>query len=124
LNSTARSVAKTANTATMTVAAPVTTPAVDLMPCATASSVRIPPSNASRIGLRMKRSTCTGSFICPLASASRRRSAIAARTAGAVTSSALIATDSNAGRTVIEPTIATATTMIVPVETTRTSGCR
>ena len=46
--------AKIANTPTMTIAALVTTPAVDLMPCATASSVLAPRSNASRIRLMMK----------------------------------------------------------------------
>jgi hypothetical protein len=54
LNSSRLSVAKTANTATITTAALVTTPAVLLMPCATASSVRSPRSTASRIRLRMK----------------------------------------------------------------------
>ena len=47
------SVAKTPNTATITIAALVTVLAVDLMPCATASSVFMPPSNASRTRLRM-----------------------------------------------------------------------
>ena len=42
-----------ANTATITTAALVTTPAVDLMPWRTASSVRIPPSTASRMRLTM-----------------------------------------------------------------------
>ena len=45
--------AKEANTATMTAAALVTTPAVERMPCAVAASVPIPPSTASRIRLRM-----------------------------------------------------------------------
>ena len=53
LNSSMLSVAKIANTATITAAAPVTTPAVLLIPCATALSVRMPPSTASRIRLRM-----------------------------------------------------------------------
>jgi hypothetical protein len=47
-------VPKTAKTATMTIAALVTTPAVDLMPCATASSIFMPRSKDSRIRLRMK----------------------------------------------------------------------
>ncbi len=46
-------IAKTLNTATITAAALVTTPAVVLMPCATASSVPSPRSYASRIRLRM-----------------------------------------------------------------------
>ena len=45
--------ANTENTAIITTAALVTTPAVDLMPCATASPVLIPPSYASRIRLTM-----------------------------------------------------------------------
>ncbi len=53
LNSVALSVAKIENTATITIAALVTTPAVCLMPCATARSVLIPPSTASRIRLMM-----------------------------------------------------------------------
>src|SRR3954451_3692423 len=53
LKSTELSVAKTANTATMTIAALVTVTAVARMPCDTASSVRIPRSTASRIRLRM-----------------------------------------------------------------------
>ena len=53
LKSSALSVAKIANTAIITTAALVTTPAVDLMPWLTASSVRMPPSTASRIRLRM-----------------------------------------------------------------------
>ena len=53
LNSTELSVAKIANTATITIAALVTTPAVERMPCATASSVDSPRSTASRIRLRM-----------------------------------------------------------------------
>ena len=48
------SVAKIENTPTITTAALVTTPAVVLIPWATASSVFIPRSNASRIRLRMK----------------------------------------------------------------------
>jgi hypothetical protein len=47
------SVAKIANTATITIAALVTVPAVALMPWATASSVFMPRSKASRIRLRM-----------------------------------------------------------------------
>ena len=47
------SAAKIANTATMTAAALVTTPAVDLIPCATASSMLAPRSNVSRIRLMM-----------------------------------------------------------------------
>ena len=43
----------TAKTATMTTAALVTTPAVDLIPCEIASSVESPRSYASRIRLRM-----------------------------------------------------------------------
>ena len=46
-------VPKMPNTATITIAALVTTPAVRLIPCATASSVRMPLSKASRIRLRM-----------------------------------------------------------------------
>ena len=53
LNSSIDSVAKIENTATMTAAALVTTPAVLLIPCATAWSDRMPPSTASRIRLRM-----------------------------------------------------------------------
>jgi hypothetical protein len=49
----APSEAKMLNTATITIAALVTTPAVDLIPCSTASSVVIPRSNASRIRLTM-----------------------------------------------------------------------
>ena len=45
--------ANIANTATITIAALVTTPAVLLMPCATASSVVMPRSKASRIRVRM-----------------------------------------------------------------------
>ena len=48
------SVAKIEKTPTMTIAALVTTPAVALMPCATASSVDIPPSWPSLTRLRMK----------------------------------------------------------------------
>ena len=44
---------KTENTATITIAALVTTPAVVLIPCAIASSVLAPRANASRIRLRM-----------------------------------------------------------------------
>ncbi len=47
------SVAKIENTATITSAAALTTPAVDLIPWATASSVDSPRSTASRIRLRM-----------------------------------------------------------------------
>ena len=47
------SVAKIENTNTITIAALVTTPAVDLIPCAIASSVLMPRSYASRIRLRM-----------------------------------------------------------------------
>ena len=47
------SVAKTANTNTITIAALVTTPAVERIPYATASSVPIPRMTASRIRLRM-----------------------------------------------------------------------
>src|SRR5215210_1346250 len=47
------SVAKTPNTPTITSAAAVTTPAVDLMPWPTASSVDSPRSTASLIRLRM-----------------------------------------------------------------------
>ena len=53
LNSVMLSVAKMLNTATITIAALVTTPAVDLMPWATALSVLIPPSTASRMRLMM-----------------------------------------------------------------------
>ena len=53
LKSSAPSVANTENTAIITTAALVTTPAVDLIPWATASPVLMPPSNASRIRLRM-----------------------------------------------------------------------
>jgi hypothetical protein len=53
LNSIAPSVAKTENTATITIAALDTTPAVVLIPWATASSVDMPRSTASRIRLRM-----------------------------------------------------------------------
>ena len=48
------SVAKTANTQTMTIAALVTTPAVDLIPCVTASSIVAPRSKVSRMRLMMK----------------------------------------------------------------------
>ena len=48
------SAAKTENTPTITIAAPVTTPAVLLIPWATASSIGSPRSNASRMRLRMK----------------------------------------------------------------------
>ena len=47
------SVAKIENTATITIAAAVTTPAVDLIPWVTAASVSSPRSYASRIRLRM-----------------------------------------------------------------------
>jgi hypothetical protein len=47
------SVAKIANTPTITLAAAVTTPAVDLIPWLTASSVDWPRSTASLIRLRM-----------------------------------------------------------------------
>ena len=47
------SVAKIENTPTITSAALVTTPAVVLIPCATASSVFMPRSYASRTRLRM-----------------------------------------------------------------------
>ena len=53
LNSTMLSEPKIENTATITTAALVTTPAVCLIPNATASSVFIPRSTASRIRLRM-----------------------------------------------------------------------
>ncbi len=46
--------AKIENTQTMTIAALVTTPAVDLIPCAIASSMLAPRSNVSRIRLMMK----------------------------------------------------------------------
>jgi len=46
-------VPKIENTPTITMAALVTTPAVLLIPCDTASSVLIPPSNASLIRLTM-----------------------------------------------------------------------
>jgi hypothetical protein len=51
--STVETVRKMAKTATMTNAAAETTPAVVLIPCATASSVERPPSYASRTRLRM-----------------------------------------------------------------------
>ena len=44
---------KIAKTQTITTAALVTTPAVDLMPCETASSMDAPRSNVSRIRLMM-----------------------------------------------------------------------
>ena len=47
------SVANIPNTTTMTIAALVTVPAVALMPWATASSVFMPRSNASRTRVRM-----------------------------------------------------------------------
>ncbi len=47
------SVAKAANTRTITMAAAVTVPAVVLMPCATALSVLMPRCHASRTRLRM-----------------------------------------------------------------------
>jgi hypothetical protein len=47
------SVAKIEKTPNITSAALVTTPAVVLIPCATASSVDMPRSNASRTRLRM-----------------------------------------------------------------------
>ena len=53
-SSIACSVAKIANTPTITNAALVTTPAVDLIPCATASSVDMPRSYASLMRPRMK----------------------------------------------------------------------
>ena len=53
LKSSALSVAKIANTKTITTAALVTVPAVLLIPCATASSVLIPLSTPSRTRLRM-----------------------------------------------------------------------
>jgi len=46
-------VAKIANTATITAAALVTTPAVVRSPCETAASVDIPRSYASRMRVRM-----------------------------------------------------------------------
>src|SRR5919106_1010030 len=54
LNPSKDSAPKTEKTATMTTAALVTTPAVDLIPCATASSMLAPRSKVSRIRLRMK----------------------------------------------------------------------
>ena len=54
LKSSELSVAKMPNTATITAAALVTTPAVALMPVATASSVRLPRSNASRTRERIR----------------------------------------------------------------------
>ena len=54
LKNSIESVAKIANTLTMTMAALVTTPAVDLIPCVIASSVSAPPSYVSRIRLMMK----------------------------------------------------------------------
>ena len=53
LKSSELSVAKIANTATITIAALVTVPAVARIPCETAASVDIPRSNASRTRLRM-----------------------------------------------------------------------
>ena len=53
MNSSAPSEAKIANTATITIAALVTTPAVDLIAWATASDVDMPLSYASRTRLRM-----------------------------------------------------------------------
>jgi hypothetical protein len=53
LNSIMLSDPKIENTATITTAALVTTPAVCLMPCATALSVDRPRSTPSRIRLRM-----------------------------------------------------------------------
>ena len=47
------SVAKTPNTATMTRAAEVTTPAVSVMPCSTAVRVGMPRSHSSRMRLTM-----------------------------------------------------------------------
>ena len=52
--STIGSVTKTRNAPTITTAALVTTPAVVVIPCSTASSVLSPRSYASRIRLRMK----------------------------------------------------------------------
>src|SRR4051794_29834464 len=54
LKNSIESVAKIEKTATMTIAALVTTPALDLMPCEIASSMVAPRSNVSRIRLRMK----------------------------------------------------------------------
>ena len=53
LRSIRESEAKIANTATITVAAAVTTPAELLMPCSTASSLEAPPSHSSLTRLRM-----------------------------------------------------------------------
>ena len=54
LKNSIESVAKIEKTATMTIAALVTTPALDLIPCEIASSMLAPRSNVSRIRLRMK----------------------------------------------------------------------
>ena len=54
LNASALSVAKIENTATITTAALVTTPAVALIACATASCVGSPRCTPSRMRLRMK----------------------------------------------------------------------
>jgi len=54
LNTIALSVAKIENTATITTAALVTTPAVALIECATACWVAMPRSTPSRMRLRMK----------------------------------------------------------------------
>jgi len=53
LNSSELRVARIAKTPIITAAALVTTPAVALIPCDTASSVDIPRSTASRIRLRI-----------------------------------------------------------------------
>ena len=53
LNISIESVAKIEKTANMTIAALVTTPAVDLIPSAIASSMFAPRSNVSRIRLTM-----------------------------------------------------------------------
>ena len=53
LMSSVRRLTKIANTATITIAALVTVPAVRLIPAAIASSVDIPPSRSSLIRLRM-----------------------------------------------------------------------
>src|SRR5215213_5546122 len=54
LNISRDSAAKTEKTATMTIAALVTTPAVDLIPYETASSMLAPRSNVYRIRVMMK----------------------------------------------------------------------
>ncbi len=56
LNTTAVSVAKIENTATITIAALVTTPAVALIPTPTASAVGRPRTCSSRMRLRIRRS--------------------------------------------------------------------